>query len=367
MNNLHQPAAQWKWPLALILAVLLLLFAGSARAEEPVQGTDSYCLSCHSNPNLSMKLASGEEVSLYVNPESLHQSVHSPLGIECVACHTDITSVPHSELTIQSKRDLTRALYQACTKCHSAIAEKTLDSMHAQVSADHPEAPVCTDCHGAHDVRPPDEPRSRISTTCSNCHGAIFAQYQKSVHGSALIQDNNPDVPVCTDCHGVHNIQDARTNQFRVQSPELCANCHANQELMNKYDLPANVYSLYQLSWHGVDVAVYKSRWPTIQHDSAVCTDCHGTHDILETQDPASSVNPANLLSTCQKCHPKAGKNWSGSWTGHNEIDIQRTPLLFYINLFYTSFVPFVLWVAGIYVALQILRATVNRVRRSLR
>jgi len=40
---------------------------------------------------------------------------------------------------------------------------------------------------------------------------------------------------------------------------------------------------------------------------------------------------------------------------------------LFYIEQFYSSFTPVLLWVAGIYVFLQILRATVNRVKRSLK
>ena len=31
-------------------------------------------------------------------------------------------------------------------------------------------APTCVDCHGAHDVTPPNQPRSRISQTCAACH-----------------------------------------------------------------------------------------------------------------------------------------------------------------------------------------------------
>jgi hypothetical protein len=136
--------------------------------------------------------------------------------------------------------------------------------------------------------------------------------------------------------------------------------------MMSKYGLSTDVYSLYKLSWHGVDVSIYKANWPTIWHESAVCTDCHGVHNILKPDDPASTVSPNNLLATCRKCHPQAGPNWTGAWTGHNKISLQRTPFLFYVNAFYTSFTPFVLWVSGVYVLLQILRATVDRVRRSL-
>jgi predicted CXXCH cytochrome family protein len=364
-RNLHQKIGLIAAGVFVLLFSLLL--ASPARANRPAQETEKYCLSCHGDSKLSMTLPSGEILSLYVSQDVISHSVHSPLGIECEACHTSIHTYPHPSQTFQTRRELSRSYYQACQKCHPGNYEKTLDSMHAQAAAGgNLNAPICTDCHGAHNVQAPDQPRALISETCSKCHAPIVDAYKQSVHGKALIDENNQDVPVCTDCHGVHNIQDPRTVQFRVQSPEMCAGCHANKELMSKYGLSSDVYSIYKRSWHGVDVSVYEARWPTIWHDSAVCTDCHGVHDILKTQDPASKVNPKNLLATCQKCHPGAGPNWTDAWTGHNEISLERTPSLFYVNMFYTSFTPFVLWACIIYVALQIIRSIVDRVRSSL-
>ncbi len=354
--------------LASVLALLALLtLPNPARADEPGQQTEQYCLSCHNDPDLSVTLPSGEMLSLYISPEVLSESIHSPLGIECEACHTDITTYPHPELEYADKRELARAYYLMCEKCHGDNYDKTLDSMHAEAAiAGNLDAPICTDCHGAHNVRPPDMPRAHISETCGQCHSEIYTEYKESVHGNALIQEDNQDVPVCTDCHGVHNIHDPRTAQFQVQTPELCAGCHADQELMDKYGLTADVYDIYKLSWHGVDVSVYKAKWPTIWHDTAVCTDCHGIHDIRKTEDPQSMVNPANLLETCRECHPEAGPNWAGAWTGHYEISLERTPFVFYTNAFYKFFIPLMLWISAIYVVLQIIRATVDRGRRSL-
>jgi predicted CXXCH cytochrome family protein len=354
--------------LALFMAFLsAFLFVHSAYAQENQPGTEGYCLSCHGKPDLSMTLPSGEKLSLYISEEVLHQSVHSPLGIECRACHTNITTYPHPKISFQNRRELSRSYYQACQKCHSGNYTKAQDSMHAQAAAaGNLNAPICTDCHGAHNVRPPDQPRAHISEICGQCHTQIFDQYKNSVHGAALIQQDNPDVPVCTDCHGVHNIHDPRTDQFRVETPELCAGCHANQQMMAKYSLDAQVYKLYKLSWHGVDVSLYKASWPNLWHNSAVCTDCHGIHNILSTNDPNSSVNPKNLLATCQQCHPSAGPNWTAAWTGHNEVNITRTPFLFYTQAFYDQFTPFVLWVSAIYVILQIIHATEDRIRRSI-
>ena len=354
-------------PLLIVAALLVMAVGLKVTTPSRAQETSQYCLSCHGKPETSMTLPGGETLSLFIPPEMLQNSVHAKAGIECSACHTDIKTYPHPENKYETTRELSRAYYMACRSCHSVNYEKTLDSMHAKAAEQgNLNAPVCTDCHGAHDVQKPDEPRARVSTTCGQCHTQIYTQYKDSVHGGALIQEDNPDVPVCTDCHGVHNIHDPRTEQFRVEEPDLCAGCHANAELMSKYNLPANVYDLYKLSWHGVDVSVYKARWPTIWHDSAVCSDCHGVHNIRKTSDPASSVSSQNLLGTCQKCHPSAGPNWVGAWTGHHEISLSRTPFLFYTNAFYTSFTPFVLWLSIIYVVLQIIRSVVDRVRGSL-
>jgi predicted CXXCH cytochrome family protein len=354
-------------PAGFLIFIISLIQAQSARANELRQETEKYCLSCHSDSSASITLPSGEVLSIYIAPDTLHQSVHSSAGVECEACHTGITTYPHPLLEYASHRDLSLAYYQICQKCHPANYQKTLDSIHAQMAAsDKQNTPICTDCHGIHDIRPPDQPRAHISETCGQCHPAVVDQYKQSVHGAALLEENNQDVPVCTDCHGVHNIQDPRTAQFRVKEPELCAGCHADPQLMGKYNLPANVYDIYKTSWHGVDLSVYKARWPTIWHDSAVCSDCHGVHDIRKTDDPASHVNSANLLATCQKCHPKAGPNWTSAWTGHNEVSLKRTPSLYYTKVFYTYLVPVILWMCMIYVALQVIRATVDRVRRNL-
>lgn len=361
--------------LPRILAfTLAIVFLGMAAQPVSAAGGDNQppldipgdCLTCHGDEDLTYTLPSGEELSLYISRQALERSVHEELGISCDSCHPDIEGYPHPEIKYQTRRDLSRSLYQSCNLCHSGKYEETLDSIHADIAAaGRLEAPVCTDCHGAHGIQDPDGPRSKVSETCGQCHMQIAEEYRASIHGGALLDSENPDVPVCTDCHGVHNIQDPRTAAFRIESPELCAECHDDPAIMEKYGL-SDVYDIYRLSWHGVDVAVYKANWPNIWHESAVCTDCHATHAILPASNPDSTVHPDNLLATCQECHPGAGPNWTGAWTGHNEITLDQTPLVFYIKAFYDSFVPFVLILSAVYVLLQIIHATVARVRRNL-
>jgi len=38
---------------------------------------------------------------------------------------------------------------------------------------------------------------------------------------------------------------------------------------------------------------------------AAVCTDCHGTHNIKRATDPMSSVNRPHIPATCGRCHQK--------------------------------------------------------------
>lgn len=174
-----------------LIMLLSLTLATTAHTDVQAQETENYCLSCHNDPELSMILPSGETLPLYIDPAKLEISIHSPLGIECEACHTDITTYPHPEISYQTKRELSRSYYQTCQKCHSNQYDKTLDSMHAQVAeAGNENAPVCTDCHGSHYVTNPDEPRAAVSQTCGNCHTDVYNEYKQSIHGDALINQN---------------------------------------------------------------------------------------------------------------------------------------------------------------------------------
>src|SRR5664279_6429388 len=119
----------------VLVLLFSLLLVTPARAGEPPQQTENYCLSCHGNPKLSTTLPSGETLSLYVSQDVIGHSVHSPLGIECEACHTSITTYPHPAQTFQTKRELSRSYYLACQKCHTTNFQKTQDSMHAKAAA----------------------------------------------------------------------------------------------------------------------------------------------------------------------------------------------------------------------------------------
>ena len=98
-------------------------------------------------------------------------------------------------------------------------------------------APSCNDCHGVHDIKPGADVtsrtnRARISETCTTCHKGVEKIYAKSVHGE-LLAKGDPDAPVCTDCHTAHDIERPSNAHFKANSDQSCGKCH--QDRLEKY------------------------------------------------------------------------------------------------------------------------------------
>jgi predicted CXXCH cytochrome family protein len=333
---------------------------GASLASDTRQSGDDYCLSCHAQKGLSETLGP-DTLSLYVDADTLAASVHGN-KLFCADCHTSYSTYPHPKISASSARAFSVAQYELCKQCHFANYTKSLDSVHYQVLAQGTtSAPLCTDCHGAHNVTKPDQPRSKISITCSKCHQDVFNQYVQSVHGQALMEANNYDVPVCTDCHPSHKIEDPRTAVFRNQSVDLCSNCHANAALMKKYAISTNVVQSYLQDFHGATVALMGKQGKDIWTKTAVCTDCHGVHDIKPVSDPESKVIKANLVATCAQCHPDINTNFPGAWLSHYEPSLSKAPLVFATEWFYRIIIPFI--IAGLlaHILIDIWRALTNR------
>lgn len=332
-------------------------------ASASSQGIDNEtCLACHSTPDLTMDLPSGEPLHLTVDRDTYNQSVHGKLGYACVQCHTDITGYPHPPTSANTLREFTLEKYTACAVCHQDKYQQTLDSVHQKaLAAGNTNAAVCTDCHGAHNVQPPDQPRTRIPQTCEKCHSQIYNLYKDSVHGAALIGEGNPDVPTCIDCHGVHDIEGPSNSPFRLFSPQICARCHADEKLMAKYGISTDVLNTYVSDFHGTTVVIFEAIAPDQQTNKPVCIDCHGVHDILPPTNPNSTVMKTNLLKTCQKCHPDATANFPTAWMSHYEPSPLHSPLVYYVQLFYRILIPTVIGGMLVFVAADGGRRLLNK------
>lgn len=338
----------------------LWLSALSSAGEKLAAGVE-FCLGCHGQESLEIVLPSGEKRSLHVDADRFGRSVHGD-KVTCTNCHSDIETFPHPPRTFKNLREFTVAYYESCKACHFDNYTKSLDSVHyTLLSQGNLKAPLCVDCHGAHYVARPRVPKSRISETCARCHQEIYKRYGQSVHGKALSEQGNMDVPGCTDCHRSHNIEDPRTIAFHLKSPELCARCHSDPKLMKKYGLSTNVLGTYLSDFHGMTASFYRNEQATPPTLTAVCTDCHGVHDILAVKDPRSSVMKANILRVCRKCHPAATENFPSAWLSHYEPSPEKAPLVYYVKLFYKFFIPFVVIGLLLQILLHIWRLVVNR------
>lgn len=333
-------------------------------AQSTAEDENEECLACHGTPAMQTALPSGETLYLAIDRAAYEASVHGQAGYSCVQCHSDLEGYPHPPLQAESLRQLTLQLYPSCARCHQDKYEATLDSVHQKAMAEgNVQAAVCTDCHGAHDVVPPDQPRSRIPQTCEKCHSEIYNLYQDSVHGSALLGEGNPDVPSCIDCHGVHNVSGPANQPFRLFSPQVCARCHADEELMARYGIRTDVFETYVSDFHGTTVALFEEITPDQETNKPVCIDCHGVHSMRKVDDPESQVMKENLLATCQKCHPQATANFPSAWLSHYWPSPQHYPTVYYVNLFYKFFIPAVLGGMGVFVVLDGSRRLINRRR----
>lgn len=184
-------------------------------------GETAYCLTCHGQA-LSVRLDSSGSLALSVDEAVLRNSVHP--DHDCADCHTEFSKESHETMTFVSKREHAIALAQVCRECHDGKFEQYEGSIHAALIKDgNLAAPVCTDCHGAHSVRPKAIYETVTGVPCKNCHANIFDAYLGSMHGQARSKPGHFDAPICADCHSAHAVGPAAAgNKLR----DACLECH---------------------------------------------------------------------------------------------------------------------------------------------
>ena len=184
---------------------------------------------------------------------------------ECVGCHAlpDIQIADDGEYRpgiYVTPEDIAASIHSgfACIDCHSTLNA----TMHAR--------------------------RDAARESCGDCHEQQRAEYEAGYHNTSEVGPR----PTCITCHGSHDVHEARTREFVHRASEQCARCH---EQMNARFTGGNAFGM-DTHLAGVDVAT--------------CADCHGYHTVLPTEDPASPVNEANILTTCRQCHTNAPPNF---------------------------------------------------------
>ena len=320
------------------------------------------------------KTLGNESLPVTINPTQHGLSVHAEEGVLCVDCHVEISDYPHPDVKAKSIRDYQLNYAETCKDCHEDQFLKAQDSVHQKaIDEGNLNAAICTDCHNPHtqgrltgqtsgELTP--SARIHVPETCAQCHSGIYDAYKFSVHGNALIEEGNMDVPTCIDCHGVHNIQSPTTVSFRNTTPYLCAECHTDASIMDKYGISTNVLDSYVADFHGTTVKLFEEEFPGQPTNKPVCTDCHGVHNISKVSNPQTGVAlKDNLLQKCQRCHPDATANFSAAWMSHYDPSPEHYPIVYAVNLFYKFFIPAVLGGMIFFVLTDIYRRIVNRIK----
>ena len=113
-----------------------------------------------------------------------------------------------------------------------AVLAHFTDSIHGQALARQGlvVAPNCASCHGAHDIKAKSDPASRVHRgtvveTCTTCHAGIRPAYEGGVHAQA-VKAGNAKAPVCADCHTAHDIGSVTTDRWQLGIIRECGTCH---------------------------------------------------------------------------------------------------------------------------------------------
>lgn len=293
------------------------------------------CSSCH--------IVEGQQFAI-----STHWHLNQPdkpEGMSCPTCHGRHDILKPSDPQSRTSR---QNIVQICSTCHaqeeispgSGITVSAYQfSVHGQKALQgNTRTAECVDCHGSHKVLPADNPLSpiykpHIPETCGRCHPQILTDYELSIHGQAVAK-GLLEAPVCTDCHGEHTIQtpaQEKSSVAPIHIPETCGKCHENVALAQKFGLPAQRFTTYENSYHGVAIKYGKTL-------VANCASCHGYHKILPPEDSASTINPKNLAQTCGQCHANAGVNFTKGKM-HVQATMENSPGVFVVRRFYYLFI----------------------------
>jgi hypothetical protein len=180
-----------------------------------------YCLTCHRR-GLGVSLTNGETRALSVDETALRRSVH--LDHDCTSCHIGFSKDAHEVQVAASTRERSILRAEVCRGCHADKHEQYRESIHAALlDSGNLAAPVCTDCHGSHSVGPKAVYETIAGVPCRKCHESIFSAYLGSMHGEAWSAPGHIKAPICADCHRAHEVGVASTGS---RLKDACLACH---------------------------------------------------------------------------------------------------------------------------------------------
>jgi hypothetical protein len=269
--------------------------------HEPVMFEENTCISCHEGLG-----GRSEQITT-----DWSESIHAQRGVGCVSCHGGDPTQADAEASMSPEAGYLGPLPKEsipglCGSCHTRVDlmrpfdlptdqfDQYWQSQHGQALLEgDPNVATCFDCHDGHRVLKISDPSSQVYPTnepkmCAGCHADQtlmapygiptnqYELYEKSVHGIALLDNQDLRAPSCSTCHGAHG---AAPPGFQ-EVANVCGQCHSATED-------------YYLA------GAHKSGM--VGEAAPRCVTCHGRYDVPPaTRDLFLGTEERH----CGSCHP---------------------------------------------------------------
>jgi hypothetical protein len=257
------------------------------------------CFDCHST-------LGGKQAEI---TDQWQRSIHGQRDVTCADCHggdpsaTTVDGAMSPEAGYIGVPPMTE-IPALCASCHSDVNlmrqydlptdqyAKYKESVHGiRLAEGDTNVTTCFDCHGGHLVLKANDPAStvypaNVPELCASCHADKelmapydiptnqYDLYRQSVHGHALLDNQDFRAPNCATCHGTHG---AAPPGFE-EVPNVCGSCHAATQ------------DYYLKSPHASDG----------EEIGPKCITCHGRHDVGE---PSEALYLGPEPTHCGACH----------------------------------------------------------------
>jgi cytochrome b subunit of formate dehydrogenase len=191
------------------------------------------CAKCHRHGEVA---ATRIESDIPDIVESYVMSIHGKglldsglvVSASCTDCHTAHLELPAADpmSTVNSGNVAT-----TCGECHHGIEETFRTSVHWPENTDTESAlPTCESCHTSHTISRTDASGFRLAmmNQCGRCHADEAHTFFDTYHGK-VSRLGSEGAAKCYDCHGTHNIlppENPDSMLSRDNVVDTCATCH---------------------------------------------------------------------------------------------------------------------------------------------
>lgn len=267
-------------------------------SHPPTAANQNSCVTCHSG-------LGGNSAAVVTDWQS---SIHSQRGVSCVDCHGgDATKATKEEAMSAAAGYIgipkTIDIPGLCASCHAKVDTMRQYDLPTDQYAQYQQSvhgkklalgdwnvATCFTCHDGHGTKAVNDPAAKVyplnvPTLCASCHSdeKLMAQYgiptnqyelyQASVHGVALLQEQDLRAPTCATCHGTHG---AAPPGF-TEVANVCGSCHSATQ------------DYYLKSAHASNAP-----------GTPKCVTCHGRYDVHQ---PSEAMFTGSGTRDCNNCH----------------------------------------------------------------